>query len=342
MKHVVYILGAGFSAPLGVPVISNFREKAQYLWHENRDKEEFAIIERVHKLFDDYDTIQKYYPIRAHDIEEMLSIAETFDLLDSTVNYSADIRDYIALVIRNYTPDLASWEALKKLRNSHREFYIRFFATIMGYANQEGSIDARFLSQQLEPAEYNYTIVTLNYDLIVENMIGLIQSRVPASSQRKVEQIDLTPEYFSDHSTDTIGVLKLHGSIDKDNIIPPTWNKSLDDNIRPIWSSAFQAIRNADHIRFVGYSLPETDVYMRYLIKSAATKSQRLSRISVICKDDSTGSIRQRYNAFISFHRYKFFSRDYLEVLGDCNTTRCSVNEFEKKYEDEFNRAEIE
>ena len=32
MEKVVYILGAGFSAPLGLPVISNFYEKSKDLY----------------------------------------------------------------------------------------------------------------------------------------------------------------------------------------------------------------------------------------------------------------------------------------------------------------------
>ena len=40
MERVVYLLGAGFSAPLGLPVMSNFLEKSKYMYFEESENEE--------------------------------------------------------------------------------------------------------------------------------------------------------------------------------------------------------------------------------------------------------------------------------------------------------------
>ena len=72
MENVVYILGVGFSAPLGLPVISNFLEKAHDIYEEHR--EEYPNFEKVFQsikkklacialVYDaDLITLKRYYP----------------------------------------------------------------------------------------------------------------------------------------------------------------------------------------------------------------------------------------------------------------------------------------
>ncbi len=53
-------------------------------------------------------------------------------------------------------------------------------------------------------------------------------------------------------------------------IIPPTYSKLYHNNwLVEIWNNAFEALKNASKIVFIGYSFPETDGFMRALIHAA-------------------------------------------------------------------------
>ena len=55
MENVVYLLGAGFSAPLGLPVMDNFLEKSKDLYQKDPQKyadflDVFKEIDRLGKI----------------------------------------------------------------------------------------------------------------------------------------------------------------------------------------------------------------------------------------------------------------------------------------------------
>jgi hypothetical protein len=70
-ENVVFIFGAGFSAPLGLPVVSNFYEKSKDLFETDPNTYQFK---SIFEDCDQLDTINRYYKTNVFDIEEMLSI----------------------------------------------------------------------------------------------------------------------------------------------------------------------------------------------------------------------------------------------------------------------------
>lgn len=68
-------------------------------------------------------------------------------------------------------------------------------------------------------------------------------------------------------------------------IITPTFLKSLNNlNIKNIWQNAYIDICEADHIVFIGYSLPDADFEMRCLLKKAVKDS---ADIKVVLTEDN-------------------------------------------------------
>ena len=99
-----------------------------------------------------------------------------------------------------------------------------------------------------------------------------------------------------------IDFLKLHGSlnfIDKKSkdwdpslnpptnnvgypiIVPPVSNKEIYDQLQDSWRTALVTLRNANKIAIVGYSLPGTDIYIQYFLKSALGPNNRLDSITI-------------------------------------------------------------
>src|SRR5438876_488563 len=100
MDHVVYILGAGFSAPLGLPLMGNFLMKAKDMYAG--DAKRFAHFKDVFDYIGAMGSIQTYYDADLLNIEEILSILEIREQIDGKTS-----RQFVKLlldVVSYYTP----------------------------------------------------------------------------------------------------------------------------------------------------------------------------------------------------------------------------------------------
>jgi hypothetical protein len=62
-----------------------------------------------------------------------------------------------------------------------------------------------------------------------------------------------------DSAWEKCNLAKLHGSIHTGDIVPPTWAKGNHPSIATTWKVANQILKDSNHIRFIGYSLPVAD-----------------------------------------------------------------------------------
>jgi len=123
-----------------------------------------------------------------------------------------------------------------------------------------------------------------------------------------------TPSNFID-----IEILKLHGSLNfpekklKDNtpvsptnvvenpyILPPIINKLSTNKAEKMWRVALTRLRENKNVVIVGYSLPQTEIYMQYFLKTALGPNLNLDKIfvfdPVLFKDDKNAeNMKDRY-----------------------------------------------
>jgi len=94
----------------------------------------------------------------------------------------------------------------------------------------------------------------------------------------------------------------------KTTIIPPTWAKQLSNkNLKEVWKLAGHALSEADNIFVIGYSLPETDTFMRYFLALSAIGGLPLKRFWVF---DPSPRIEKKYKELLgpgARRVYKFF-----------------------------------
>ena len=82
-------------------------------------------------------------------------------------------------------------------------------------------------------------------------------------------------------------------------IVPPTWNKnSYHGQLSNVWSRAAYEFAAAENIFIIGYSLPETDSFFRYLYALGSESRARLRNFIVINKD-SSGTVEGRFKQLI-------------------------------------------
>lgn len=318
MERVVYILGAGFSRPLGLPIMSDFFQKAkdQFAIHPDR----YPNFKWIFRRIDDMALIMKYYHSDQFNIEEILSILEMHDSLAEEENTRPRFLAFIKDVIKHYSPRMAappsgntSWHNYLAHDDQLRLGYILFVGNMMGLDIVDDRAHGRDLPIGLRlgcvlgKRDVRYDVITMNYDTVLETMAEHLSNSLSG---------DFRFARAVSAATDPAPRLaKLHGSVDGDDIVPPTWNKSLHEHIIKEWECAFNLLSEANHIRILGYSLPESDTYIKYLLKAACSRTPNLKSLDVICHDP-TGAVARRYSDFIRFPNWRFFNGTTELYLG--------------------------
>lgn len=319
MERVVYFLGAGFSAPLGLPVMSNFIEasKDQYF----SDRERYAHFGPVFEKLRTLSMVMTGFTADMHNIEEVLSLLEIHAQVNGPQARDEFLR-YVRDVIAFHTPHVGPPRFSIRQGNwwndpfhpvSSLAPYAHFVGCLFRLAllapDPDATMDATVAAPHETPAwKKAYSVISLNYDMVLENIAGSLHGpRLKfafATEWRNGDDDWSSGPYLA----------KLHGSADAGPIIPPTWNKTLDDPIRSSWRLAYNLLASANEIRILGYSLPESDAYVRYLVKAAYADNPNLKRIDVGCMDPE-GTVKRRYDSFIRHPRYRFRSMNVLDAL---------------------------
>jgi hypothetical protein len=303
-ERVVYILGAGFSAPLGLPVVRDFYVRSKDVYFSDRTK--YQYFEKVFDTIDRLATIKNFFKADLLDIEEVLSILEMRDQLEGSVSSSL-FRRYICDVITQCTPQLQktvhdkdNWGTNLLGQNGSWSGYAALVANFWScyvFRETQGGI----FRLEMSKSDVGYDVISLNYDLVLELTAKHLGEAFNSDSKPAFRR---TREEVSNESDDPC-LVKLHGSVDTGDVIPPTWRKALSGDLVALWASARDILSKANHIRVLGYSLPAADTYVRYLLKAAASESRHLKTIDIITLDGD-GSTRARYDDLVNFKFYRF------------------------------------
>jgi NAD-dependent SIR2 family protein deacetylase len=105
-------------------------------------------------------------------------------------------------------------------------------------------------------------------------------------------------------------------------IVPPTYFKDTSNVfLTLVWHRAEQALREVDHIAFCGYSFPDADIHIKYLLKRTQTNPARRLRLSV-CNNHpgKTTAVAQeeelRYKRFLGAG-VEYTERSFDDLVAD-------------------------
>src|SRR5580692_8277985 len=66
-------------------------------------------------------------------------------------------------------------------------------------------------------------------------------------------------------------------------LVPPSWDKSEYSRImQPVWKKAVDALKAATRICVIGYSMPETDAFFKFLLALGLAENDRLYKLIVV------------------------------------------------------------
>jgi hypothetical protein len=323
MERITYLLGAGFSAPLGLPVMSNFIEKSKDLYFDNTEK--YQHFEKVLDTIRDLSHIKNYCNVDLTNIEEILSILEMHNYVANISSQNKekqtaqeDFKKYLIDVINgftnigNYQTQYVNENMIDSLFGTTREhvLYAAFISQLFNFKYTKIGDDEKKYGLSRIPSDIKYSIITLNYDLVLETILERLGKCFVCPKEFIFEKYEYNSTWENPH------LIKLHGCAGSGNIIPPTWAKGTNNNreIRKVWNNGYQVLRDSTQIRIIGYSLPISDAYIKYLLKAALMENKRLKKIDVILLDP-TGLAQKRYDNFIDFHKYEFKDRNLLEYF---------------------------
>lgn len=213
--------------------------------------------------------------------------------------------------------------------NEKIEFLVEYFKQLQSQYSLYQLKDNEVIGQVANYIHKNKSpCITLNYDLILEDMLEQYSSdymdfyKMPIARIQDRKPQDIPLLYDSGETKEYPEIIKLHGSINWlynqnfpqdriyfDNvneeilksdlspfIVPPILDKQnlYNHNIIPfLWKRSYQFLKNAKNIYIYGFSFPATDLSIRFLFQSALAKNKNCYKIYVINTDND--DTKKRY-----------------------------------------------
>jgi NAD-dependent SIR2 family protein deacetylase len=348
MTENVIILGAGASADSGAPLMNNFLDKAEDILSSNSlDQDSKIHFERIFELLNEMQKVHSKARLDLNNIEtvfgaiEMATIIKRFGTksIEEIQEYKDSIVRLIIETIEHsmnfYYEGLAIYapDSYNNLVNAIKNSSANNNTSIITF-NYDLGIDTA-LSRQGYGINYGFENKTLQpNDFSLFKLHGSINWAYCEADQNIYPYY---PEwYLRDLHAQTgynlRGSIKLHVSkyfshirnhhkskieVDKTKsvIVPPSWNKnSYHGTISTVWQKASEKLSNAKNIVIIGYSLPESDSFFRYLFALGTLGSTRIRNIIVVNPEIAGGDVDNRFKGLIGesiLSRYKYIEKKF-------------------------------
>jgi hypothetical protein len=335
----VYILGAGFSAEAGLPLVASFlarmRDAVDWLDDNGREEERQAI-ERVlefrhrssaagYRMNLDLDNIEHLFSVAAaksgsataEDIR--LAIAATLDFTAQTGTQ---------LIARLRISEAEGWPCTSRWRTAatrwvvgsdgafddvESSLYDYYAALLSGLATGQANMEAN-------------TVITFNYDLLLEESLCRLAVPFTYNVSGPDVEFDSTAK-AQDERADAFRILKLHGSLNwaetgsgsvvvhgdyqrvraaklRPLLVPPTWHKSFNGALLRVWDAAVAALAAATRIILIGFSIPPNDLHFKYLLATGLQDNSSLRSIKIV--DPRAGKLRSQYEEVFRADQFNY------------------------------------
>jgi hypothetical protein len=219
---------------------------------------------------------------------------------------------------------------------------------------ERGTIHRRFLQNLVEQQDFahdKYAFLSLNYDILLDNAIADLRARRGFDLDYGLEFINFDQDWFRPREGRDILLLKLHGSLNwvwcptcnsvkvgrgkkivlgiwtestkckndhtlqEPLIILPAWHKSYDNpHISTIWFKAEKVLRRTKKVFFVGCSLRESDVNVRYLVKKSLFRKGGAPVVVIDKKRTENEEDRRQKESIKNAYKKIFGNVDYQPV----------------------------
>lgn len=306
VRHV-YILGAGFSLPLGGPLFGDLlsmRLKALY------DYKFSAVPPDCNQEY--WNLVRGFPRIIMQALEHEHGVSPLQLNAEEILEYAELLCSHESNFLTNQIFNLASQYLPRENRESYRPELFRLLKARLAMETHFFLEDLAETSERWIPydnwyskLDSNDTIITTNYDLVMETL----ESRYCKAIGTALPQTCDIAEIGTQRRQRGPYVYKLHGSIDwfehedrakrrtirnsselihKDILIgtPGLAKAELARSLlRDQWKQAMIEVEQCNVLSMVGYSLPATDNFLRTTLLDQIAKNTRLRLVNIILGD---------------------------------------------------------
>ena len=290
--------------------------------HNGKDlsEEDKKIFDEAMKVKNELDGYHGRAAFNDRNIEDILSIL-SFNLIGGKKSDLEKQKWFIRAITRtiDLTCNVQHDGTLNKMQvvghQVYREFWRKMFTRFKNSPSSFPTIISfnydlvleRSLFQSLIGTEYNnyrnrfpFGGVNLKYHYGFIKDLAFTVNYVPFTTGNFEETAGMKLETSDEPDKNSIDIelLKLHGSLNfptrKDvalfptkvandpYILPPIINKWVGKNEETVWSTGLQRLREAKNIIIIGYSLPQTDIFMQYFLRAGVGPNLNLNKIIVL------------------------------------------------------------
>ncbi|MFB0536107.1 MAG: hypothetical protein ACETWR_14120 [Anaerolineae bacterium] len=329
MSSVVFILGAGASKQAGAPLMNDFLDVAYDLWRVGRVWDANESFEAV---FRGISALQGVHSKAQLDIENVESVFTAFEMaktLNKFVDYSPEEIDALisamkTVIVKTIEQTLVFPFVDAKVcpPNPYPSFadLIRYLTrearpeqtvAVLSF-NYDMATDFAFRSQGIpidyalgeQPHGVSIPLLKLHGSLNWAHCKGC-NAVVPWKVGSYTHEFGLCPSVRLKDTILSIGSRISHfehcgGGVAREPVVvPPTWSKTeYHRALSSVWARSAKELGEAENIFVIGYSLPRSDAFFRYLYALGVVGEATLKRFWVF-NPDRTGEVKRRFEELL-------------------------------------------
>jgi len=331
----VFIFGAGASRDAGAPLMADFLDRAEDLSRSDPELSREESFKDVFAALAELQGVHAKSYLDLNNIEVIFGAIEMAQILGRLGNRDKD--------------------SIERLRTSIITLIVKTLEHSVKFEVQNEKIlppEPYFtFIRMLQDLHFtDFTFITFNYDLALDYNLNRLRSYdyyLTDSSPRGMPYLklhgsinwgicakcnriiahDISDAYFpaliSEYVHYDLGSrisFKKHCDtplMGPPILIPPTWNKTAHHpDLFNVWRRAAIELSHAENIFIIGYSMPETDLFFRYLYALGSESTKRIRRFWVI---NTNREVEERFLRIIGRgieSRFNFLEMTFESAIG--------------------------
>lgn len=354
MSDDVYILGAGASVESGAPLMNNFLDVAEDLLRQGAFDTDGDKINLVFDLISELQIVHSKAQLDINNIESLFGAIEMGIILGRMTEKSSTVGKYkealMSLISKTLVKSMAFPFVMKPGVTNIPAFSssksYNLFVDLIAEMNVLNSSVLTFnydlgmdLALAFKNLKIDYGLRNKDAGFKLLKLHGSINWYTNGNDSKKeikylsiedtsryVQQIYYLRNYKPgvDYTFDINNYLNLHGANESQDlelvIVPPTWNKTeYHGQLANVWGVAADELSKAKNIYILGYSLPESDSFFRYLFALGTISKSRVRNI-IVYNPDSTGETEARFRRLLGLStksRFQYKPLKFSESIMD-------------------------
>lgn len=348
MAQIVYILGAGASREAGAPLMHDFLDVADRIWKEGAAEEKHAHFQNVFRAIGSLQQVHSKAQLDLTNIEPIFSTLEMAAILNTLPGRSAEEIPSVIESLKELIAQTLEKTILFPVRRNN----------VLAPPPYDQFCDLLQHTPKTGINKKSVAVITFNYDMACDFAMykaglgpryalgkdpnGLLLLKLHGSLNWAACSTcsEIIPWHLDEYRkkywwnnifdemtgaslsiSQRIGELKHCDKTVRPQpvLVPPTWNKSeYHQDIAKVWSQAAKELSEAESIYVIGYSLPESDAFFRYLYALGTVGQSPLKKFSVY-NPDPTGTVEKRFQAMLgpgALARYNYVRQTFSDAIS--------------------------